>query len=94
LASSSKPVQDSRAAAPEAATPAASTSYKPQDPHDEKLYEEIRACEDWKDMLEIIADEGAAMSTRRCVCVTSMPRHSQDASIRKAKRCMILSPYT
>ena len=44
-----------------------SGSFRTQDPHDEKLYEELRACEHWQDVLEVVADEGNAMSTRRCV---------------------------
>ena len=46
-------------------TTLAATGYKQQDPHDEQLYEEIRACEHWQDVLDILADEGPAMSTRR-----------------------------
>ena len=44
----------------------AGSSFKAQDPHDEKLFEELRACEHWQDVLEVVADEGSAMSTRRC----------------------------
>ncbi|GAX78938.1 hypothetical protein CEUSTIGMA_g6378.t1 [Chlamydomonas eustigma] len=41
--------------------------WKPQDPHDEQLYEEIRSCEYWQDVMDIIMDEGSTMSTKRSV---------------------------
>lgn len=34
---------------------------------DERLYEEIRACEAWADVLEVVQDEGSSMSTKRVV---------------------------
>ncbi|KAG1681607.1 hypothetical protein FOA52_014115 [Chlamydomonas sp. UWO 241] len=72
-------VTHAHAGAPGATTPALGKQTRPPpsaadvkakalaDAHDEQLYQEIRACEHWQDVLDIVSDEGPEMSTKRGV---------------------------
>jgi hypothetical protein len=62
--------QQARPRPPKAVPTAAEVEAKElRDAHDEQLYDEIRACEHWQDVLDIVTDEGPEMSTKRGVQV-------------------------